>query len=573
MRRRLAISLFVVIASLAALLLLYLLLDWRELRGEALDAIEQALGLPVEVEGPIRPLLTSTPGLVFHDVRIGSGKAPDAPPLLEARRLSIGLDLGALLLHLEIRIDALGLREGSIVIADDANASAQPSSAKDLASFLRALPGDVRLRDVSIELHTDTGRRLLEVDRMRFESGASLELSGTLNGLPIQLESHFDAQTGNALNVNTLDLQIAESRISGQLQIRAAEPLAVTGTLHSERLVAREWIQAIYAAGESDAGRRSWLDFDLPYDAIAALETHLVGHVDRLEIGRYVASDVAISQSIHEGRLELQIEKATLAGGKVSSLLRSDAAARTVDASAVLEALDIGELEGNPETRGRLDVDFDLVGSGATPRELLATSSGRLSMSLGETRVSRSLTALGQDLFGILFSSVDHKKNGVLRCGVLRSEIHEGAGDMIVVVETKSSTLSGLGRLDLVHLRAGVVLEPHPHRFSVGALKTPIYIGGPIGHLRASVDVKKLALDTATAAAFGFINPFALVIPLIDLGTGGANACARALDAARIEAPHATSLSGRSLELLRRGGEQLGDFGSRVLHRDHHLEH
>jgi hypothetical protein len=100
------------------------------------------------------------------------------------------------------------------------------------------------------------------------------------------------------------------------------------------------------------------------------------------------------------------------------------------------------------------------------------------------------------------------------------------------------------------------VLHPRPHRKSIGALKVPILISGPIGDPHASLDKEVLAEDVGTALALGVLNPFLLAVPLVDLGTKG-NPCEKALEAATVEALKRESDLHRGTKAVGAGGRWL----------------
>jgi hypothetical protein len=93
--------------------------------------------------------------------------------------------------------------------------------------------------------------------------------------------------------------------------------------------------------------------------------------------------------------------------------------------------------------------------------------------------------------------------------------------------------VAGSGVLDLQTEALDLVLAPRPKRSSLVSLANPVAITGTLATPRVSVarlPSRRRLLRTGLLA--GLVNPVFLLTTFSDLGTGGANACAAAIERA-----------------------------------------
>lgn len=358
----------------------------------------------------------------------------------------------------------------------------------------------------------------------------------------------------HSLVLEAVDLQIRDSDLHADVALSPhGERIRVSGEVDASRLtLARE----AAATSSRPLAADPMLDAPLPHEKLPAWDADL-----RLAIGRLSLPSNRIDRIEQiEGRLtlagesgHLQLDRAHLWSGA----LEGDLAARWDEESphASLRArLDGGSIapffEGQ-KAKGALDVELDLSVSGGTLRAMLASAAGEAGAKLGTAEFeSPPLGVLGKDLAQILFAGLGQDRGGTLNCVVARTELEAGLGRVGVVASVPETTLAGGGALDLHALRADLLLRPRSSRATFGTVQVPIRIAGPLGDLRAGLDSKAIAQDSAEVVVFGIINPFLTVVPLIDLGTGDENPCETAFASLSVEQPERRTLLKRSRRLL-----------------------
>jgi hypothetical protein len=529
--------------------------DWSELRGLIERNASEALGASVTIEGAIQPVFSLTPTIALEEVRVEHRVgAPGFSGKLE--RSELRLSPWRLLLQREPFLLEARAWGGRIAYDFRVGTGGEPGEL-EIGTMTRALLTHVELGDVALEwVGRDAGSHTLSVEQASFAGcGRPARLRATLNEVPLSISARVGCPDAATLSLDELAITVRDTELTGRLEIRSAPRLHLAGSLTSPDLAPADL--AALGGGPSPHGGAA-LDAELPFEALAALDAELDLSVERMPIGEGVR-DARAHLGLEAGRLEVRIEEASLWGGSLRGVL----GARPPDEVAVdlsLENARLGRMLRSEDVAGALQLKASAHSRGRTPRALLADASGTVVASTGALEApGAALGPLGQDFFGILFSERRPKQRGRFNCSVVRTDLRAGIGQTGVVLDTPDVTLAGGGEIDLRRMRAELILRPQPKRASIGALKAPIRVAGPLDALEAGVDKTLMAKETGRALAFGLLNPFLVVAPLIDLGSGDRNPCVEALAAATAAPPEERGLLGETQDAVGGAGRWIHD--------------
>ncbi|MCX7275757.1 MAG: AsmA family protein [Burkholderiales bacterium] len=177
--------------------------------------------------------------------------------------------------------------------------------------------------------------------------------------------------------------------------------------------------------------------------------------------------------------------------------------------------------EGQPPyVSGQLQGQAQLQGKGRSTAEILASLQGQLRMDLRNGAVSHlGVELLGLDLARSL--GVWIKGDDALPVSCAVADLTAAGGvfrPKVMVVDTDNSTVWTEGSLSLASETMDLRLVVSPKDFSPLALRTPIRVSGSFSKPDVSLEKGPLGLKAASAVLLGLINPFAALIPLMDLG-------------------------------------------------------
>ncbi|MCU0557915.1 MAG: AsmA family protein, partial [Desulfobacterales bacterium] len=340
------------------------------------------------------------------------------------------------------------------------------------------------------------------------------------------------------LRVGKTDLQAdvtvleapARPKISGRIQ---------AGTLHLSDLALPDG-----GAGKGPAADPSRVipDTPLPTDLIGTVDLDLALGAGRIITETGVQAGLASTLRLQNGRLHFSPVLTGAAGDRAEGELEIDAAARPPAVTLRLDAqnLDFGLLRPSPQyadlVEGRIDLHAELSGAGATLRSLLGNAAGSVTLIAGEGRISgRGLDLWAADLIPTMLSPRWQRENVTeMNCAVAHIELKQGLAELAdFILDTRRITVAGSGKLNLKTEALDLVLAPRPKRSSLVSLANPVAITGTLATPRVSVarlPSRRRLLRTGLLA--GLVNPVFLLTAFSDLGTGGANSCAAAIERA-----------------------------------------
>ena len=327
-------------------------------------------------------------------------------------------------------------------------------------------------------------------------SGRDLALLGPPFGAELPSLGPYELATGlvrdgESLKLSDLALKLGASDLAGAatIDLGGARP-AVTGAFTSALLDLADLGMTPKAGGPAgSAGRFVFPDAPLPLDALRALDAEVTLTAARLRVEpRLELSDLEATLTLAGGRLSVAPLAAGLAGGTLRVEVELDGAKQVpaLAARAKGAAIDYGRLLKlygvSDQLSGTLDLDFDLVGRGFSPRALASGLNGEVALSSTGGRIdNRLLKLVGVGLGDILGPLLGGEDSAKLNCIVGRFDIDDGlATSRALVFDSESFTVAGGGTVDLKTEGLDLQMDTSTRRPSLASLAIPFNVGGTL---------------------------------------------------------------------------------------------
>ncbi len=481
---------------------------------------------------------------------------------------------------------SLETQRGRIVYEDERLAqpwelgiSAAEIAAAQGQSVTLSLEGEYRAMPVSLELDTVTLETLAAADEP-WSLGVSLQaLAATLNAtgivsepfqgrgfklafeirgrdlkaldplidfvIPLRgdyaIEGRF-ADHGNRYELTDMRIHVGQSDLAGSLVLLLEEERPrITASL-SSRLIHYDDLE--FVESEDEYGDRTGVipDYKIPVQALLSvnLEFDLAADEIRMRGGKF--GDLLVKATLNDGRgvWSAQVRNDAI-GGRLSARHEVDVTrdpprnsvrvtARDLDYGLLLTQAQLTDL-----AEGRIDVDIELAGPGATQRGFLAQSDGHISVLGGPGRISnRGLQLWTADLFVTMLSgSWMRQPMEEINCVVGHIDVAGGVAKTDkLLLDTRRFTLAGSGALDMDTEEIDLLLDPQPKRRRLVSLANPVRITGTLADPQVAITVLPRRRTAATSGLLaGLVNPAFLLLAYSDTSTrGGANPCEAALE-------------------------------------------
>lgn len=396
-------------------------------------------------------------------------------------------------------------------------------------------------------------------------AGATLEDLSKVTGIvlpdtpPYQVAGHL-THSGNEWHFNGFRGRVGDSDLAGNVTYTKRKPRPLfQATLRSNVLDLDDLGPVIGAPPGTGPGetasaqqqarsaQRKVSDRILPDTEFS---TRLWGRMDadvRLEAKRVdrpkqlPLDAMQVHLLLQDSVLRLQPLDFTMAGGRVTSDITLDPRQQPmrgvmkVDVQGLqLEQL-FPTLESMREALGTLYGRADIVGRGQSVAALLGTSDGQASFAVSGGRVSALLVELlGLDVAESVMLLGRRHDQVELRCAASGLEVRDGvarASDFIV--DTSDTLIEVEGAIDLKNERLDLETKPYPKDMSPLALRTPLYIKGPMKDPGVRPKAGPLVARAAIGAALGAIAPPLAALALVETGPGKDTDCGRLLAEAR----------------------------------------
>jgi len=242
--------------------------------------------------------------------------------------------------------------------------------------------------------------------------------------------------------------------------------------------------------------------------------------------------NIVVALDINEGRIKLHPVSFAVGTGQI--VLNADLAPAGKDVAAKVDIsfqrVDLGRLMAATHLvngGGTISGSAQLDSTGNSLASLLGHGNGglRLGMAGGD------LSALLVDLSGLEFGNALMSALGIptqakVRCFVGDFALQKGVVDTrTLLLDTSEARVQGKGTINLLTETIDYKLETDSRHFSVGTLKTPIDVTGPLKSPSIAPETGPLAVRGGIAVGLGVLFPPAALIPTIQFGVGDDNAC------------------------------------------------
>lgn len=565
-------------AGLAAVALLVLAavvyvatLDLNAYRGAIQAAVQDVVGRPVEIRGPLHLAWSPTPGVTASDVRVANAEWGSQPAMATIDSLLVHVEPWPLLAG-DVRVDRLSLHGARLLLErgpDGAgNWTALGAAGPDRGEASR---GEHAVRRIELSDSTvvwkprpGAAEHVYRIDELVVDGGSfttpsRISLTGELHGQPLQLTGGvpalsviLDPGTSSPLDIKGT-LGGAPVALAGDLTVAragggaieridlanlrtsydgidatgsAALDLAGEGVRLSAELKAGEVDIGRHAGGEGDQGGDA-LGRRLPLDILPGIDGKAEVAIGRLLAGRWIIEEVTATATLEQGKLTLDPVKGRVAGGAVWARATVDTAKSPAAFTLVSagDGLDMAQfyraLVDDGLVEGKGEATVDLEANGDTPRALLASLDGAARLVIQDGVImNRYWELIAADLAREFVSFAKGSERSRLNCLVGRFEIQRGtAKATVLMVDTDRMLVGGAGTIRLPDQRLDLRLVPQPKDPSLISLATPILLRGTIQDPKASPDPVEVAKGIGAIAAGAMIAPLAVLLPFVSGGS------------------------------------------------------
>ncbi len=344
------------------------------------------------------------------------------------------------------------------------------------------------------------------------------------------------------------DLRVGQSDLKVNATILRGSPRPqITGQIYSTQIHMDDLqlIEVDEKTASTPDKSRVIPDYTLPVDELFAVDADVEIKAERIraqlgELG-YLSSKI----NLKDGRFKSALSVTGFEGAQINSEVDFDAAAKPPPIKIQLNAkdLNIGYLlrstDVSDRIEGKVDLQADLSGTGATRYSLLENAAGNITIIGGPGRIpGRRIDLWAADLIPTMLSSRWQREDVTeTTCFVAHIKLNEGLAEVEdLLLDTRRVTIAAGGNLDLKTEALDLVVAPRPKQASLVSLANPVRISGTLSEPRVSVTRLPRA-RRLTGAGFGIlaglVNPAFLALALSDTGTGTANPCDAAVERAR----------------------------------------
>jgi uncharacterized protein involved in outer membrane biogenesis len=262
---------------------------------------------------------------------------------------------------------------------------------------------------------------------------------------------------------------------------------------------------------------------------------------------------MAAEVTLEDGQLTLQPLRFGLAGGTSESVIRLDGRSDVLAGDLELDVrnirlnqllarfdIEIAEIEMEQEGVGAFSGHGKLAVRGNSIRQLAGSAEGQVAFIMrGGQLNALILEAVGLDIgeaLAVLLTGDEEAQSEMvpIRCFVGDFEVREGVMRAeALVLDTRDSTITGQGQIDLGAEALSLEFVAHPKDPSVLTASTPVRIEGTLKEPEIEVVSEELQEKGLAALALGVILPvIGAVLPFIEQGEAEDKDCGRLIEAA-----------------------------------------
>jgi uncharacterized protein involved in outer membrane biogenesis len=183
----------------------------------------------------------------------------------------------------------------------------------------------------------------------------------------------------------------------------------------------------------------------------------------------------------------------------------------------------VGKLKPKELFTGTLAGRIDLKMNGASLKDLVASSNGNIGLLVEDGRMSSLIVeGLGLDVTQAIEVLFHRKREQTFKLNCLIASVEAKEGELVpkvLLASTSDSDIIVTGGVDLRKETIDLLIRTEPKDFSIGSVRTPLTIKGPLSQMKVGVVREELGARLAAAVGLGvFVNPIAALIPLIEPG-------------------------------------------------------
>jgi uncharacterized protein involved in outer membrane biogenesis len=289
-------------------------------------------------------------------------------------------------------------------------------------------------------------------------------------------------------------------------------------------------------------------DAQLDISGLASFDANVKYRARNVRTGTIPIGNLEVDLALRDRRMELRPVAFDLAGGRLTADVTINARARPVvtDYDVRLSPVALGRLltsfdVENSGTTGMIKGRMQLRGYGATVRDSLGSSSGRIAMILPRGALWLRNAELAELDIGDFVQAAISKKlkePAQIRCGLLGFTVRGGiaAADPIFI-DTEKSVIRGQGSFSFAQESLNLTMEADAKNFSIFSGQSPIGIEGYFAAPRIDPIKPELIKRGAIGVIAGVVaSPIAAVLAFVDVGEEKDTNCAPVLAGARTAA-------------------------------------
>jgi uncharacterized protein involved in outer membrane biogenesis len=362
---------------------------------------------------------------------------------------------------------------------------------------------------------------------------------------PYSVKGRVRGDAGKVLTLSGLAVKIGGSDLGGTIRVALGGTVPVIdAVLTSKRLDLADFIKPAARAGTDAKGAatpvpapgedgRVFPDDPLPLEGLKALDATVKISIGSL-IAAVEATKVEIGLALKGGDLKIAPLRAVIADGTLdgSARLNGARATPTLDAELKILKFDLGKALADMAVtdlfEGRINIVVDLKGRGVSVRQFMAGLNGRTQIAMGAGRMKNTAldTLIGGPAKFLTETFVGKRSEyTVINCMVSQFDIVNGlATSKAMLFDTDYVTIAGTGTVNLASEAIKLDIDPRSKSATVSAA-VPVEIRGTLG--KPEFGANKLAAARKVAGILGGIAfPPALIVGLVDTGTGEPTPCA-----------------------------------------------
>jgi uncharacterized protein involved in outer membrane biogenesis len=309
----------------------------------------------------------------------------------------------------------------------------------------------------------------------------------------------------------------------------------LTGKLQSARLDVEDMGGFFgYVPGKPLPAGKLLPDVPLDLTKFRATDIDVTLHADKLNAPGWPLSKFDARFDLDRGLLKVDPLGFGVAGGTVNGQVTVngrdnnpntdvDLTLKNLGLRQFMNAAKLGDLSS-----GQFSGRIDLKGNGKTTADVLASSDGRITLTMAGGRISLMVVEAADLDIAELLPVLGSDKKTDLRCAAGDFGVKDGLlRSRVFVIDTEDTTFKGDASINLRNEKMNIALNPQPKDGSVASLQTDIVVGGTFRNPSFGFDLGKAGVRGGAAVALGAVNPVAALLALVEPASGDDVNCSR----------------------------------------------